>query len=75
MPSIGFPELLILLLVALVTAYPLWGIIDAIRQPTEAWHEAGQWRWLWILVQILLNAVGTTFYLLVIRRSLRAVQT
>lgn len=71
MPNISWVEILLLLLVAAVTVYPLYGIVDALRQPDDAWRRARQWRWLWVILQILLNFVGTTYYLFVIKREMK----
>lgn len=48
---------------------PVWGVIDALRIPAEAWQKAGRSKRFWVLIQILTLYVGSVMYLSGVRRD------
>ena len=72
MSGVGAPELLIILVVFLLTALPIWGIMDAALHPDQAWTAADQNKLVWIVVQVVLWTIGTVAYLIIVRPKLKA---
>jgi hypothetical protein len=78
MDSVGGGLAFVLLAAAIVIV--MWGLVDAVSHPPEAWEAAGQNRGLWIGLQ----AVGVVFcfvawivslaYLLAVRPRVRAAE-
>jgi hypothetical protein len=67
MNSIGFPELLILLMMFLLLAVPIWAVVDAALRPGNHWAAAGQSKTLWLALLTagaLLPVIG--FILLIV---------
>ena len=54
-------------------ALPIWGIVDAIRRPPEAWKAAGQSKSLWIVVQFFVWILGSLIYVFAVRPGLKRV--
>jgi uncharacterized membrane protein len=50
----------------------LWGLIDAARRPDTAYQAAGQNKVLWIVLCVVLGALGSLIYLLAIRPKVAA---
>ena len=59
--------LFLLAVFLVVVGFPIWGIVDALRQPPSAW--TGTSRGLWILIQIVLGPLGTTAYVVLVRNK------
>lgn len=67
----GGPELIIVLAVLLLfVAFPIWGIIDAATRPDSEWAVADQNKIVWLLVQVFLWMIGSLVYFLAIRPKL-----
>ncbi len=58
----------------MLVAFPVFGVVDAVRRPDWAWRKASSNRGLWLAVQILLPFVGTLLYFGLVRPRLRAAQ-
>jgi hypothetical protein len=63
----GLPEIVIV--VALLGLF-LWALIDAVSRPEEQWRSAGESKWVWIILILVLQFIGPLAYLLWIRRKL-----
>ena len=64
---------IVLILFWLVTLVVwLWGLIDAARRPDSAYQAAGQNKVLWIVLCVVLGALGSLIYLLAIRPKVAA---
>jgi hypothetical protein len=51
--SFGAPELMLIVLIALLFLVPvLWAVVDAAGRSEAAWHRIGQSRGMWIVVLI-----------------------
>ena len=78
--SIGPPEMLIILLLAILgLVFPIWGIADAAGRPDSAWARAEQNKTLWIVLQAvgMLVCFGwmlAAVYLLVISPKVKQAQ-
>jgi uncharacterized membrane protein len=72
MGGLGAPEILILLILLAGFVFPIWGIIDAAVKPEPVWTATGQSKVLWIILQIVLGALGTIIYFVAIRPKLVA---
>lgn len=59
-----------ILLVAFL-AVPLWGVVDAVRIPSDAWEKAGRSKRFWIAIQVLTLYLGAVAYVAGIRRDVR----
>jgi len=76
--SLGAPELIIILIPALIAlGLPIWGIVDAASLPDAAWARAGQNKTLWIVLQAIgliacLGFVLAIVYFAAIRPKVRA---
>jgi len=78
--SIGPPEMLIILLLAILgLVFPIWGIADAAGRPDSAWARAEQNKTLWIVLQavgmlVCFGWILAAVYLLVIRPKVKQAQ-
>lgn len=61
MPYLGPTELLIIVTLAVVSLFPLWALIDAIRVPSDADFRAGN-KVIWVLVILFMHCVGALVY-------------
>jgi hypothetical protein len=59
----------VLLLTFLVV--PLWGVVDAVRIPSEAWEKAGRSKRFWVALQIFTLYIGAVAYIAGVRRDVR----
>jgi Family of unknown function (DUF5652) len=57
------------LVLVVLTLLPLVGIVDALAHSTASWRAARRSRFAWVLIQLLLNAVGVMLYFLVAHPS------
>jgi hypothetical protein len=77
MGGLGFPELLIVLVMLVLLIIPIWAIVDAAARPERQWVAAGQSkaRWLvYLTVGSLLPVIGLALlivYLASIRPQLQ----
>lgn len=71
--TIGPQELILLLFLLALFAFPLWGIIDAAVRPDSQWRAANQNKIVWVLLQIFLGIIGAIVYFAAIRPKLKAV--
>ena len=51
---------------------PIWGLIDAATAPDSKWEAADQNKTTWIVVQVVLGALGAAIYFIAIRPKVRA---
>lgn len=58
-----------------VVVVPIWAVIDAATTPDGAWRAADQNKILWIVLIVVLWAIGGAAYLVAIRPKLRAAQS
>ncbi|CAN5773611.1 hypothetical protein BH23ACT12_BH23ACT12_14110 [soil metagenome] len=58
-------------LLAVFLLVPLWGVVDAARIPSDAWHKAGRSKRLWVGIQIVTLYIGAVAYLAGVRRDVR----
>jgi hypothetical protein len=72
MGGLGAPEILILFMLLFGFVLPIWGIVDAATRPDPVWTAAGQNKVLWIVLQIVLGALGAIIYFVAIRPKLVA---
>ena len=72
MGGLGAPEILILLMLLVGFVLPIWGIVDAATRPDPVWAATGQNKVLWIVLQIVLGALGAIIYFAAIRPKLVA---
>jgi hypothetical protein len=49
----------------------LFGVIDVLRFAPEQWQRAGRSRGGWIVVQIVIGALGTVLYVATVRHDVR----
>ena len=76
--NVGPTELMILLFMALLAVVPIVALVDAARQPREAWERAGQNQTVWIVlnaVRIVACGFGLIIglvYLIVVRPKVAA---
>ena len=70
--GLGAPEILILLMLLVGFVLPIWGIVDAATKPDHLWTATGQNKVLWIVLQIVLGALGAIIYFAAIRPKLVA---
>ena len=75
--SFLFPagSLAVLVLLGLGAALWLWSLVDALRANDQTWTAAGQNKLVWVVVIILLGALGTVLYLAIPRPALKRVAT
>lgn len=71
--SIGIALVMMLFVFTIFFAVPIWGIVDAIRRPPEAWEAAGQSKSLWIAIQFFAWIFGSLIYALAVRPRLKQV--
>ena len=66
--------LLIVYIVVIVAALVLfiWGLIDCLRYPDQAWDAVGQQKIVWILVIVLVGCLGPLLYFFIPRPKLKA---
>jgi hypothetical protein len=78
--NVGVPELVIIAVVLVSIAVPLWALVDASGRPEAAFRAAGQNKTLWIVLSAVglvvpgLGPVLPVVYLLAIRPQVRAAQ-
>jgi hypothetical protein len=78
--NVGAPELVIIAVVLVSIAVPVWALVDAAQRPDTAFRAAGQSKTLWIVLSALglvvpvLGPVLPVVYLLAIRPQVRAAQ-
>ena len=61
MPNLGLLELMVILVVALLWAVPIWALIDALRVPSDGDYRTGT-KLVWVLVILLGGIVGALIY-------------
>jgi len=57
------PDLLVVLLILVGLAVPVWAVVDAARRPTEAFYAAGSNKTIWIVVIAVAWFFGLGFFL------------
>jgi hypothetical protein len=77
--DLGVPELLIILLLVVPVALPIWAVIDAAVRPDTAWAATGQNKILWVVLPIVTNVlclgwVAAIVYFAAIRPKVVAAQ-
>lgn len=50
----------------------IWGLIDCLRYPDQAWDAVGQQKIVWILVIVLVGCIGPLLYFFIPRPKLKA---
>jgi hypothetical protein len=70
--NIGLSELILLLVILLVAALPIWAVLDAAIRPDGAWLAARQNKLVWVLVILFMPLVGSVLYFAAIRPKVRA---
>ena len=76
--DIGPTEILLIPMLFILIAAPIFWIVmlvDALRQPDENYAAVGQTKIVWVLVTILLGAIGGVIYYFVVRKKLHALAT
>lgn len=66
--------ILILYLVGILAVLVLfiWGLIDCLRYPDQAWDAVGQQKIVWILVIVFVGCIGPLLYFFIPRPKLKA---
>lgn len=59
--NFGPAELLILSILAAISIFPIWALVDAIRVPSDQDYRAGT-KVIWVLVILLMQGVGALIY-------------
>jgi hypothetical protein len=70
--NIGLTEAILLSVILLVIALPIWAVFDAAIRPDEAWQAAEQNKVVWVLVILFMPLVGSILYFVAIRPKVRA---
>lgn len=65
---------LLIIVGGMVFGPPVWGIIDAVRLPSDAWKRAGQSKPAFIAMMALLGVPGTVVYAMVARPKVKEAQ-
>lgn len=68
--------LILIVLVCIVGGFTVfvWGLVDSISRPAQAYNQARSNKALWIALIVLLGVIGSALYLLVTRPKLIAAQ-
>lgn len=69
--GIGILILYVVLFATMIVLF-IWGLIDCLRYPDQAWDAVGQQKIVWILVIVLVGCLGPLLYFFIPRPKLKA---
>ena len=62
MRFVGGMELVVMVIGVAALVSWVWALVDALTRPSEDWEKTGQSQILWVIVLLLLNALGAIAY-------------